>query len=266
MLRLDTINDAAYTDSMLNKLNISHRIVEYSNNCFYQSDAVKDIPQLFSADSSKQAMIYSANAKAMFNINEKWPGLEFDTTTLWEVNPFFSQLNIDESILQQYAYKIYRDDNIVANFNFDPDNNPATFEWPLMGEHINLCYSNSDLLNASDKGFPLGDYYHWFESSVSNQPTSKCLERGSQISEIKKPVFNVYCTGDRIYCSVPFSSDFPVWLNIFNTSGKCVKSCTFSSNKSSYQISDKKQLNVGIYVAVLYSSQHGVLSNKFIID
>ena len=264
MVRTDTINDSALEDSLCKLVNLPYRTVTYSHNCFYQSPSVKQIPGLIAEDSCSMAMLYSPRTKAMFNSTE-WPGLQFDTIHTWDMNPVFGNYKFNEEKLQQFAFKVYRNKSMSVNFIFDPDNNPATFEWPLMGEYFNFCYSNPTLLSASESGFPLGDYYHWFKKSESGNPIPYCNEFSTKISNIyQDEELRVYGTntGLRVFGIPANSGHFSA--KIYTISGVLVNEF-HSETLTNNSIEFKSKIPRGIYLCSFSINHLPCKRTKFVV-
>jgi hypothetical protein len=245
-IKVDTINNTAWEDSMLTTLGQDYRIMEVMNNNFYQSPEVEAIPGMVGqhlkdtanniyADSGNIVMVMSPRTQAMFDDDANWPGLMADAIT--HVDPGFTNDPTDVNDLVAHALMLYRNSQPAVNTHFDPDmdSNPdgywMTYEWPIIGEggFIDFTYSNATLASGSDMGYHLGDLYHWYPEEYA-----KWVEGIGSSTEDKVAVASTLM----IYPNP--ASDF-IQLNkvtdvdVYNLNGQIVKS---AQNTQVVNISD----------------------------
>lgn len=261
MIRVDTINNRELEDSMCSFLNIPYRTVEYTNNCIYQTEKVKSLADEIAGDSCKIAQVLSPRSQAMFADNANFPGFVFEKN--YFENPDFTKNPSNEDKLLVYAKNLYRKGVAESNFIFDPDNNPATFEWPVIGKHINLCFAKSNVMIGSNSNLPIGDYYHWFKK---NNPT-ECIGEQTGTNKVV-PIINLAMYPNPCSDVVKFKfiaeMQEPVKFEIFNITGKLIKTETIEAVKgeNNYYF-NLKNLPTGVYCCVYSLGSRKVGTAKF---
>ena len=241
--KVDTINNTAWKDSVLASLGLDYRVVEITNNNYFQSDAVKAIPGTLTDTSSiaKGHIVeaLSPRSKAMFENDSEWPGLVYEDNSM--VDPGFKNdpTNIDDLLAQ--ASMLYFNSTGV-NSHVDPDkaSNPAgyqmTYEWPI--NFFDFSYTNEALANASTLGYHLGDLYHWYPAEYKNwkqglvsSADDQLVKGGNQFSVYPNPVKGGIITLNK-----------EASVKIYNLAGQEVIS---ASNTLKVNVS---ALNAGIYI------------------
>jgi hypothetical protein len=240
-VKVDTIPNKAWEDSVATALGIPHRIFEVTNNNYFQSDAVKAIPTSYDTETAKGHVVkmLSPRSKAMFENKTAFPGLKFENNT--ELDPGFIKDPTNIEDLKAHANMLYTNGTGV-NIHVDldkatnPDYYQMTWEWPLT-DLFNFRYTNPTLLTASTLGYPVGDLYHWFPEHYKNwkEGTPNAAKR-IQTASNTLHVYPNPANGDVINLSR--ISD----VTIFTLNGKQVLN---SFNKSVIDISS---LPAGIYL------------------
>ena len=164
-VKVDTIPNKAWEDSVAASLGIPHRIYEVTNNNYFQSDAVKAIPTSFNTETAKGHVVemLSPRSKAMFDNDAAFPGLKFEKNTA--IDPGFVKDPTKVEDLIAHATMLYTN-GAGVNIHVDPDKatNPEyyqlSWEWPL--DFFDFRYSNQVLATASTLGYHVGDLYHWY--------------------------------------------------------------------------------------------------------
>lgn len=231
-IKVDTIPNADWEDSMLNAIGIDHRVMNVFNNNFYQSDLVKSIPGMVGQhlvdtaasvyrDSGNIIGLMSPRTQAMFDDDAAYPGLY--AMKNWQQDPGLTNDPTNPDDLVAHALMLYRNTTpgVNTHFDLDKDSNPdgyqMTYEWPIWGEggYIDFTYSNTSLMGAD--GLHLGDLYHWYPNEYAQwvSGTVGVEETSRTVSQLQ-----VYPNPASDMIRLSKVSD----VSIYNLNGQLVKS------------------------------------------
>jgi len=248
--KVDTINNTTWEDSMLVELGQDHRIFEVSNNNYFQSDRMKEIPGMVGkhledtvnsiyADSGYVIKPLSPRTEAMFADDAAFPGMMYDEASITFKDPGFALNPTDEEDLVAHALMLYRNTTPGVNIHFDPDmdSNPdgyqLTFEWPI--DFIDFGYSDADMATASDMGYHLGDLYHWYPAEYMKWKEG--IGSAVEGRKVEMSTLSLYPNPASDYVTLSKISD----VNIYNVNGQLVKSA------QNAQIIDISDVESGLY-------------------
>ena len=236
-VKVDTIPNKTWVDSVATALGIPYRTYEVTNNNYFQSDAVKAIPTAYDTETAKGHVVgvLSPRSQAMFDNDTDWPGLKFENNTQLDPGFVLDPTNVDD--LKAHADMLYTNGEGV-NIHVDPDKaaNPdfyqMTLEWPI--DFFNFKYTNAALAQASDLGYHVGDLYHWYPEEYEKW---KLGEANSTKNLYVAKTLEVYPNPAKGMLNLTEITD----VEIYSMSGKRMLT---SFNTAKVDISE---LNTGIY-------------------
>jgi len=240
------------------------RVINISNNAWFVPNDILQMQADSSHKTSPISLITDRGA-GMFADKETWPGLSYDTASIYNEDPgFINEPDKRSEFVEFNASFLSKPYPTIDNF-FDSDwlgedVEPFAFTWPISDD---LSYTNAKLLTGSDDGTPLGDL-NWFPdiTSVVDESEFKTVTSFELNQNYPNP-FNPSTT-----INYYLQKAGQVKLTVYNVKGQKVKTLVDNKkiNSGHHSVTfNGDALSSGVYFYKLESGKNSLMKKMLLV-